>query len=111
MSTRLLADYAALTRAAAAQRASRNALIRVQHARRDARLDPDALGRILPAREIVATFGDVDRATRVGLWDVAHRCEDLSDAIREIRNLFRAVDEEAAERFETLGASLAEVGR
>jgi len=102
MSTRLLAEYGALTRAAADQRHARNTLIKIQHERREAGLDPDALGKILPAHEVVATFRGVDRATRAGIWDVAHRVEDLSDAVREVRNLYRSVDAAAAERFEAL---------
>ncbi|HXH80737.1 hypothetical protein [Nocardioides sp.] len=102
MTTRLFAEYGAMTRAAADQRHARNTLIRIQDARREAGLDPDALGKILPAHELVATFRHVDRATRAGIWDAAQRCEDLSDAVREVRNLYRSVDEAAAERFEAL---------
>lgn len=102
MSTRLLAEYPALTRVAADQRRARNALIRVQHDRRDADLDPDALGRILPAQEVVSAFRQADRDTRAALWEVAHRCEDLSDAVREIRHLYRSVDRDVAARFEAL---------
>lgn len=102
MTTELRAEYGAMTRAAADQRHARNTLIRIQHSRREAGLDPGALGKILPAHELVATFRQVDGATRAGIWGAAHRCEDLSDAVREVRNLYRAVDEAVAERFETL---------
>ncbi len=102
MSTGLLAEYDAMTRVAADQRLARNTLIRIQHVRRDAGLDPDALGKILPAHELVATFRTVNRATRAQIWDVAHRVEDLSDAVREIRNLYRTVDLAVADRFEAL---------
>ena len=111
MTDRLLAIFPAMTRAAAAQRGSRNDLIRIQQARRDAGLAPGSLGRILPARDIVTTFAEADRATRAGLWDLAHRCEDLSDAVREVRNTLRVVDEDAARRFEGLGAAVSEAGR
>ncbi|MCW2832452.1 MAG: hypothetical protein JWN68_405 [Nocardioides sp.] len=102
MTTRLWAEYGAMTRAAADQRHARNTLIRIQHDRRAAGLDPDALGKILPAHELVATFRHVDRATRAGLWDAAQRCEDLSDGVREVRTLYRAIDEAVAERFAAL---------
>ena len=102
MTNRLLAQFGAMTRVAADQRQARNTLIKIQHQRREAVLDPDALGKILPAHEVVATFREVNRATRAGLWDVAQRCEDLSDGVREVRNLFRTVDAEIAERFEAL---------
>jgi len=102
MSTRLLAEYDAMTRVAADQRHARNSLIRIQHARRDAGLNPDALGKILPAHEVVATFRAVNRATQAQIWDATHRVEDLSDAVREIRNLYRSVDRAVADRFEAL---------
>ncbi|CAA9392253.1 MAG: hypothetical protein AVDCRST_MAG60-1613 [uncultured Nocardioides sp.] len=106
MTDRLLAEYGAMTRAAADQRHARNTLIRIQHDRREAGLDPDALGRILPSREVVATFRRVDRATRAGIWDAAHRCEDLGDKVREVRDLYRCVDADVAERFEALLAGV-----
>lgn len=102
MTTQLLAEYGALTRAAADQRAARNVVIRLQRQRADAGLDPGALGKILPAHDLVETFREVDRATRDGLWEVAHRCADLSEGIREIRNLYRNVDEAVADRFDSL---------
>lgn len=102
MTSRLLAEFGAMTRVAADQRSARNTLIKIQHERRDAVLDPGSLGTILPAHELVATFREVDRATRAGLWDVAQRCEDLSDGVREVRNLYRSVDAGVAERFEAL---------
>jgi hypothetical protein len=74
----------------------------IHHERSESVLDPYALGRILPAHEVVATFREVNRATRAGIWDVAQRCEDLSDGVREVRNLYRAVDVDIAERFEAL---------
>lgn len=111
MPDRLLAEYPALTRAAAAQRGSRNALLRIQHARRETVLDPEALGKILPARDIVVAHGAANSATRSELWDVTRRCEDLSDGVREIRNLFRTVDEDVAAAFEALLGCLPEVGR
>jgi hypothetical protein len=102
MSTRLLAEYAAMTRVAADQRHARNTLIKIQHLRREAGLDPAALGTIAPAQEVVAAFREANRATRAGIWDVAQRCEDLSDGVREVRNLYRSVDTQVAERFEAL---------
>lgn len=102
MTSRLLAEFGAMTRVAADQRQARNTLIRIQHARRESVLEPDSLGRILPAQEVVATFRAVNRDTRAGLWDVAHRCEDLSDGVREVRNLFSAIDADIAERFAAL---------
>ena len=102
MTDRLLAEFEAMTRVAADQRHARNALIRIQQERREAVLDPDSLGRILPAHEVVSTFRDVNRATRAGIWDVAHLCEDLSDGVREVRNLYRTVDAEVAARFDAL---------
>lgn len=102
MTSRLLVEFGAMTRVAADQRNARNTLIKIQHERRAAGLDPDSLGKILPAHEVVATFREVDRATRAGIWDVAQRCEDLSDGVREVRNLYRAVDAAVAERFEAL---------
>ena len=69
---------------------------------RDAGLDPGALGKILPAHDLVETFREVNGATRAGLWEVAHRCEDLSDGVRELRNLYRKVDEAIADRFDSL---------
>lgn len=106
MTTRILAEYGAMTRAAADQRHARNTLIRIQHDRREAGLDPDALGRILPSREVVETFRRVDRATRAAIWDAAHRCEDLSDGVREVRELYRSVDADVAERFAALLAGV-----
>jgi len=102
MTSRLLAEFAAMTRVAADQRHARNTLIRIQHERREAVLDPDALGRILPARDVVRAFRDLNLATRQGIWAVTQRCEDLSDGVREVRNLYRAVDVDIAERFEAL---------
>ncbi len=102
MSTGLYAEYPAMTRVAAEQRHARNSLIRVQQDRREAGLDPDALGKILPAHEVLATFRAVNRATRAGIWEVAQRCEDLNDGVREVRNLFQAVDEAVAEHFVAL---------
>ena len=102
MTDRLLAEFEAMTRVAADQRHARNTLIRIQQERRGAVLDPDSLGRILPAHEVVATFRAVNRATRAGIWDIAHRCEDLSDGVREVRNLYRSVDADIAARFEAL---------
>ncbi len=102
MTTQLLADYDAMTRAAADQRAARNAVIRLQRERRDAGLDRGALGKILPAHDLLETFRHVDAATRDGLWEVAHRCEDLSEGVRELRNLYRTVDEAVADRFDSL---------
>ena len=60
MSTRLLAEYAAMTRVAADQRHARNTLIKIQHERREAGLGPVALGRIAPAHQDVVTFRDVN---------------------------------------------------
>ena len=102
MSTRLLADYAALTRAAADQRDARSTLIRIQQDRGEAGLDPGALGKILPAHEVVATFGAVDRATRAGIDDVAHRCDDIGAALLEVRRLYRSTDSAVADRFDAL---------
>ncbi len=102
MTTQLLAVYDAMTRAAADQRAARKVVIRLQAERRDAGLDPGALGKILPAHDLVETFREVNGATRAGLWEVAHRCEDLSDGVRELRNLYRKVDEAIADRFDSL---------
>jgi hypothetical protein len=102
MTNRLLAEFEAMTRVAADQRHARNTLIKIQHERREAMLDADALGKILPAPEVVATFREVNHATRAGIWDVAQRCEDLSDGVREVRNLYRAVDAQIADRFEAL---------
>ena len=102
MTDRLLAEFGAMTRVAADQRHSRNTLIRIQDQRRDAALDPDALGKIAPARDVVATFREVNRSTRAGIWDVARRCEDLSDGVREVRNLYRDVDLDIADRFTAL---------
>ncbi|PUA81254.1 hypothetical protein [Nocardioides currus] len=102
MTSRLHAEFGALTRTAADQRHARNTLIRIQHQRREAALDPDALGMILPARDIVASFREADRATRAGIWDVAQRCEDLGDGVREVRDLYRDVDREVAERFSAM---------
>lgn len=102
MTSRLLAEFGAMTSVAADQRHARNTLIKIQHERREAVLDPAALGKILPAHDVVATFREVNRATRAGIWDVAQRCEDLSDGVREVRNLYRAVDAEIAERFDAL---------
>lgn len=102
MTDLLIAEFDALTRVAATQRDSRNSLIRIQHQRRDAVLDPGALGKILPARELLETFRAVNRATRERLWDVTQRCEVLSDAVRETRNDFREVDAEVARSFRLL---------
>ncbi len=102
MSNSLYAEYGAMTRVAADQRQARNELIRVQQQRCEAGLEVGALGKILPAHELVAAFRDVNRATRAGIWDVAQHCEDLSDGVREVRNLYREVDEATAERFEAL---------
>lgn len=102
MTIRLLAEFAAMTRVAVDQRQSRNTLINIQHARREAVLDPDALGKIAPAHEVIATFRAVNRATRAGIWDAAQRCEALSDGVREARNDYRAVDADIAERFAAL---------
>lgn len=102
MTGRLVAELAAMTRVAADQRHARNTLIRIQHDRREAVLDPDALGKILPAHEVVEAFRAVNRAVRAEIWDVAQRCEDLSDGVREVRDLFRAVDADVAERFQAL---------
>lgn len=102
MTSRLLADFDAMTDIAAMQRQSRNSLIKIQRLRSDAVLDPDALGKILPARELLETFRAVNRATRVGIWDVTHTCEDLSDGVREVRNDFREVDLQVAARFDLL---------
>ncbi len=102
MTVRLLADFEAMTRVAAAQRQSRNTLIRIQRERREAVLDTDSLGKILPARDVVQAFRDLNLATRQGIWAVTHRCEDLSDGVREVRNDYRDVDEQIADRFEAL---------
>lgn len=102
MSSCLYAEYDAMTRVAADQRRARNELIRVQQQRCEAGLDVGALGKILPAHELVAAFRNVNRATRAGIWGVAQHCEDLSDGVREVRNLYREVDEAVAERFEAL---------
>ena len=102
MTSRLVAEFGAMTRVAADQRHARNTLISTPPARRAAVPAPGALGRIRPAHDVVATFREVDRATRAGIWDVAQRCEDLSDGVREVRNLYRAVDAEIAARFEAL---------
>jgi len=102
MTVRLLAEFEAMTRVAADQRHSRNTLIRIQKARREAVLDPDALGRILPARDVVQAFRDLNLATRQGIWAVTQRCEDLSDTVREVRNDYRDVDAEIAASFEAL---------
>lgn len=111
MTMRLLADYPAMTRAAAAARQARNELIRVQHRRRDTNLDPDALGRILPSRDIIAAFEEANAATKACLWDVTHRCEDLSDGVRDVRDHFRDVDEAVATTFERLLVRVREVGQ
>ena len=63
---------------------------------------PDALGRILPARDVVQAFRDLNLATRQGIWAVTQRCEDLSDGVREVRNDYRDVDAEIAATFEAL---------
>ncbi|MEO5663311.1 MAG: hypothetical protein ABIR39_08495 [Nocardioides sp.] len=102
MTVRLLAEFDAMTRVAADQRQSRNTLIRIQKARREAVLDPDALGKILPAREVVQAFRAVNLATREGIWSVTQRCEVLSDTVRVIRNDFRDIDAEISARFEHL---------
>lgn len=101
-SSQLLAEYDSMTQVAAEQRRARNTLIKLQDDRREARLDAGALGKIVASQDLLATFRRVDQATRAGIWDVAHRCEDLSDGVREIRNLFRWVDEAVAEHFEAL---------
>lgn len=102
MTSRLLADFGAMTHVAAYQRQSRNTLIKIQRLRSEAVFDPDALGKILPARELLETFRAVNRATRIGIWDVTHKCEDLSDGVREVRNDFREVDLQVAARFQQL---------
>lgn len=102
MTSRLLADFDAMTDIAAIQRHSRNNLIKIQRLRSEAVLDPDALGKILPARELLEMFRAVNRATRTGIWDVTHTCEDLSDGVREVRNDFREVDLQIAARFTLL---------
>lgn len=102
MSTRLHVEYGALSRAAADQRQARNTLIKIQRSRGEAGLDTGALGKILPARAVVDTFREVNRATRAGIWDSAQHCEDLSDGVREVRHLYRCLDAAVAERFEAL---------
>lgn len=109
MTDELVADFGAMSGVAAAQRQSRNALIRIQKARREVVLEPDALGAIRPARDLLKAFSEVNLATRGEIWDVARRCEDLSEGVREVRNLFRDVDTHISERFEALLGALIEV--
>lgn len=100
-------EYDVVSRAAVAERALRNELIRVQDERRAAALPPAALGRILPGEDLLAAVGRADEATRRRIWDQAHRCQELHETLRAFRNDVRRVDEGVADRFESLRATVA----
>lgn len=95
-------EYDVVSRAAAEERALRNELIRVQDERREAVLPAAALGRILPGQEVLAAVARVDEAVRRGVWDQAHRCQELHETLRDFRTDVRLVDEDVAGRFESM---------
>ena len=100
-------EYDVLSRAAAEERAVRNELIRAQDQRRATALPAAALGRILPSEELLAAVDRADEATRRRLWDHAHRCQELHEALRAFRNEVRSVDEDVAGRFESIRGAVA----
>jgi hypothetical protein len=100
-------EYAVVSRAAAEERAVRNELVRVQDERRATALPAAALGRILPAEELLAAVERADGATRRRLWELAHRCQELHETLRGFRNEVRTVDEDVADRFDRLLGAVA----